>query len=101
MYLYNTSFHISSSIEAEFLDWLRRIYIPLCIEHGFENPLLTRVLTSIHPNCSAFAFQVMSNDIKLIEEWEMGHRKQLMKTMFKLWGENCMIFSTNMEIMEL
>ena len=101
MFLYNTSFHIASSIEEEFLDWLRRNYIPVCIDHGFEKPLLTRVLTSIHPECSAFAFQVISNDIELIETWEKDSRTRLIADMFRLWGENCMAFSTNMEIMKL
>lgn len=101
MFLYNTSFHIASSIETEFLDWLKRNYIPSCIDHGFEKPLLTRVLTSIHPDCAAFAFQVISEDMKLIESWEKDSRPHLVSVMFRQWGEKCMAFSTNMEIMEL
>ena len=101
MYLYNTSFHLATAIEDDFINWVKQTYIPACIDFGFEKPLLLRVMTSVQPDCSAFAFQAVSENQSLIDAWENGPRMELIASMYKLWGENCMAFSTNMEVIEV
>lgn len=101
MIIYNTSFHVISTIEAEFLEWIKDNVIPTSVRFGFRQPLLTRLLTSVDVGCSAFALQFMANDISYVEHWEAESRQIIMTDMYKRWGENALAFSTIMEVIEV
>ncbi|MDE5595896.1 MAG: DUF4286 family protein [Muribaculaceae bacterium] len=101
MILYNTSFHVITSIEVEFLEWIKDKVIPPSVGFGFRQPLLTRLLTSVDDGCSAFALQFMADDISYVEHWEAESRHIVMADMYKRWGENALAFSTIMEVIEV
>lgn len=101
MILYNTSFHIDNRIEYEFIEWLKNNYVSQSINFGFKKPLLTKVMTQIHPELSAYAFQAFADNIKFVEDWEEGPRQQLLFSISQRWGESCLAFSTSMEVIDL
>ena len=44
MIIYNTTFHADKSIDKEFIEWIRREYIPKALAGGIlAEPRLTRV----------------------------------------------------------
>lgn len=101
MILYNTSFHVVSTIEGEFLKWLKDVVIPTSISVGFQQPILTRLLTAVDADCSAFALQFLAEDLSLAQRWETGERQHVVAEMHKRWGENALAFSTIMEVIDL
>lgn len=100
MILYNTTFHIDSTIEKEFLDWLRYEVAPAACSDGFSEPKLCRLLCEVQEGCSSFAFQVLA-DKTIIENWERDKQQKLFRQMFERWGERALFFSTSMEVMTL
>lgn len=100
MILYNTTFHIDSSIERDFLDWLREEVAPTACTEGFSEPKLCRLLCEVQEGCSSFAFQMLADET-IIENWERDKQKQLFGQMFERWGERALFFSTAMEVMNL
>lgn len=101
MILYNTSFHVVSAIEPEFLQWIKNSVVPASLHAGFSRPLLTRLLTSVDDGCSAFALQFMAEDVQCVDKWEKDGRTEVIADMYSRWKENALAFSTVMEVIEL
>lgn len=98
MILYNTSFHIESSIEQEFIEWLRTDAVEAHREFGMSEPLLARLLTSVAEGCSSFALHVYADGNETVRRWELEGRPRLISAMNKRWGERALAFSTAMEV---
>ncbi len=101
MILYNTSFHIDSTIESDFLSWLKSAVIEQSLANGFHSPVLSRLLTAVEPGCSSFALHFQADDQSVVERWESEGRRKIMEDMFNRWGERALAFSTPMEILDL
>ncbi len=101
MILYNTSFHIDSSIEREFIDWLKTEAVEAHLGYGMKDPMLARLLTSVAEGCSSFALHVYADSDETVCRWEGEGRPGLLELMNKRWGERALAFSTAMEIVDL
>ena len=45
MYIVNTSFMVDPAVQTQWLDLVRKHYIPLIIDRGFARPVFTRVVS--------------------------------------------------------
>ena len=65
MILLNTTFVLHRSVEADFIDWLKKIYLVSAAEARiFGEPVVARVLTRIEPDTESIAVQLPASDIR-------------------------------------
>lgn len=101
MILFNTTFHLDSSIESELLMWLRQRFIPETLAAGMERPLLCRLIENVEPGCSAFALQFFCDSIADVDGWRSSGFLQLMTELSEKWKDRALAFSTSMEVIDL
>lgn len=101
MILYNTTFHIESSIDESFFDWIKARFIPAAMSSGFVNPMLMRLIDRVEPGCTSYALHLYADNMDYIARWEHGVKNELVEEMMCKWGERALAFSTPMEVVEL
>lgn len=101
MILYNTTFHLDSAIESDFLAWLQNEFIPVATRSGMTDPLLCRLSDHIEPGCAAFALHLYAPSADEVDRWRSGAQGRLMTDMATKWRERALAFSTQMEVISL
>ena len=100
--LLNTTFVVHTSIEPDFLNWVRTVYIPSVKASGiFSEPRVARVLTRIEPDTDSIAVQMVAADYTAAEKWHDETAALLKDDLMARWNNLAMHFTTYMEIIEL
>ncbi len=63
MYIVNTSFMVDPAMHQQWLDLIRKHYIPLIIERGYARPVFSRLITDSIPEHFTYSIQVEVPDI--------------------------------------
>lgn len=101
MTLLNTTFHVHSSVNDFFIEWVKGIYIPTAMKSEcLSNPLFTRIMMQIDPDATSYAVQFHANSHNEAELWHDSIAAQLKEELAKKVGENVLFFSTYMEIID-
>ena len=98
--LFNTTFHLDSTIESDFLAWIRESFIPAALSAGLKKPLLCRIVDKIEPGCSAFALQTFIVSVDEADKWRSEYLCKLLAEMSVRWKDRALAFSTPMEVLE-
>lgn len=103
MTLLNTSFHMHTSVEKEFLDWVRNRYNAALGRHGgMGEPTLARMLVETAPDTVSYCFQMKAPDIAAAEAWHEGSvASELRAELTRRFGERIVHFTTYMDIQPL
>jgi len=98
MIILNTSFHVISQRQQEFVDWANGKYIPAIPPR--HKPLMMRILSEVEPDVSSFAIQLKFDTAVEAETWLAGHGASLQATLGDMMGEDGVYFTTMMETMD-
>ncbi len=102
MILFNTTFHIHTSISDIFLEWVRSEYIPAAKAAGiFSNLAFLKILIKHDPDAESYAVQMLCEHKELAEEWHDSTAADLRGRMVRSYGERILFFTTYMEVLEL
>lgn len=101
MILYNTTFHIDSAIDSDFIAWLKKNFIAAATDHGFERAMLTRLIDRVEPGCTSYALHLYADGAELVDRWETDKAQLLMQEMYDKWGERALAFPTAMEVIDI
>ena len=63
MYIVNTSFMVDPAVQTQWLDLVRKHYIPLIIDRGFARPVFTRVVSEEITEHFTYSSQTEAPDI--------------------------------------
>lgn len=100
MTLLNTTFHVHSSVNDSFVNWVKTVYIPTATANGqFANPLFTRILTQVDPEATSYAVQLQTSSHSKAVVWHDTTAAQLKEELARKWGERVLHFTTYMEIL--
>lgn len=95
----NTTFVVHTSIEADFITWLREVYIPSIKAAGFfRDPIMSRVLTRIEPDTQSIAVQAIAPTGQQAQMWHDQTAALLKDDLAARWPNLAMHFTTYMEI---
>lgn len=101
MIIFNTTFHVDSVIEHDFIEWIKSEYIPQALTDGMRNPTFTKIMIGNDEGFSSFALHIAGKDAETIGRWSDNKMSELHSSAYKRWGERVLSFSTPMEIIEL
>ncbi len=100
--LLNTTFVIHTSIETDFLQWVRTVYIPSAKASGiFGQPTIARVLTRLEPDTESIAVQMPATDKEGAERWHDETAALLKDDLTARWPNLALHFTTYMELLDL
>ena len=99
MILLNTTFHVHTSVNNAFIQWVKSTYIPKALESGhFSQPIFSRIMMQVDPEAVSYAVQLQASSHCDAETWHDTIAAQLKEELARLWGERVLHFSTYMEI---
>lgn len=102
MIILNTTFVVSSVVQASFLRWLSDSYIPAMAKAGiFTRPTLARVLAQIEPRTDSYALQARCANFDRALRWHDVTAAPLREEMKTKWGEHVLPFTTFLEELPL
>lgn len=102
MTLINTTFYVDTSVENEFLDWVRSTYVPSAMDtDGFRRPVFTRLLLEPQEGMTGYAVQVTAPGTDAATRWHDGCACELRTALTARFGHKVLFFTTYMEEIEL
>lgn len=103
MIIYNTTFHADKSIDKEFIEWIRREYIPKALAGGIlAEPRLTRVFGHESDNGGqSYSLQFRAESLDGLSRWYESIGNSLVDSVAGKFGNAVAGFSTLLEEMEL
>ncbi len=101
----NTTFAIDGSIRTEFLDWLRRSFIPEAMAHGATAVVASRVIGQMidgphDDEAEAYACQFKVASREDAAGWTDYMAESLLPQRHAAWGDRFLPFTTFMEIVD-
>jgi hypothetical protein len=69
MILYNITYNIEKDIEADWIDWMKVVYIPKIMNTGYFSSVRFFRLLKIEDEGSTYSVQLMTHTIELIQEF--------------------------------
>ena len=101
MILLNTTFHVHTSVNEPFIEWVKATYIPSAMKSGlFTAPLFTRIMMQVDPEATSYAVQLQASSHTEAEAWHDSMGTQLKDALAREVGERVLHFTTYMEIIE-
>ncbi len=102
MIVYNTTFHAHNDAVEQFLQWLRREYIPKAIGDGrLTDPRLTLVLNAEESDGKNYSLQFRAADVDTLRDWYEAVGDDLVEIMASKFGQKVAGFSTLLEEVDL
>lgn len=102
MIVYNTTFHADRSVEKDFLDWLKREFVPRAVECGrLSEPRLMLVMNAAESDGTNYSLQFRVADMETLEAWYGDTGCDLVELLSRTFGDRVAGFSTLLEEMDL
>ncbi len=100
MILFNTTFHIHTSIDKDFTQWIRENYIPAAKSAGiFTDIEFVHILIPNDPDAKSYAVQMKAPSKAEAEKWHDNDGSRLKSILTSRYGERFLFFTTYMEIL--
>ena len=98
----NTTFYVESSVETEFLRWVRNDYLPSATSlEGFGSPCLARLMLEPQDGMNGYAVQVCARDAETAASWHDSEGARLRGELSARFGQKVLFFTTYMEQLPL
>lgn len=102
MLIYNTTYHCEQACYDEFVEWLRKEYIPAAVANGIiTSPRMARILGHEELEGVSLSLQFMTADFDTLSAWYDSCGSELVATLEKKFHQRVAGFSTIMEEMDL
>lgn len=102
MLIINTTYHVSKTVEHDWVNWVKKDYIPAVIKTGLlVRPRFHQVFMDGEDNSNAYALQFEVENFEKLEYWSNQFGKKLKTTLSEMFEEKVLGFTTLMEVIDL
>lgn len=97
MILVNTTFHVESGLESEWIDWAHGVYIATAVSAGYRHPLLMRIFSREDNGGTTYALQIQCDGPREAADWLDRLQPGLLDEIAGRWQQRVLHFTTMME----
>lgn len=102
MIIYNTTYHIHSQSDTEFIDWIKSRYIPIAIESGLlASPQLALIMSDKKDEGLSYSLQFKVESMDILEKWYKETGLGLVKELETKFSNHIAGFSTLMSLIDI
>lgn len=102
MIVYNTTFNAEETIAEEFINWLKKEYVPRAVETGkLIEPKLSSVLSPDKESGRNYSLQFRIGSVDELDDWYKVCGYGLIQSLTDRFGNKVVGFSTLLEEMVL
>jgi hypothetical protein len=98
MQVFNISFQIAPTLQAQWLEWMKSKFIPMIMAtHCFqEHQFYTLDVSS--DQAPTYTLQLFTTHPEKLAQYRDSHSPALMDELLTTWGDQCFHFITTMQI---
>ncbi|MCM1505202.1 MAG: DUF4286 family protein [Muribaculum sp.] len=101
MIVVNTTFHVETAVEREWVAWIHATYLAMAVATGvMYSPLFMRIRSHVEGG-TAYALQMQAESESDAERWLDDIQPKLLTEMYSHWGERVLYFTTIMDEVKL
>ena len=103
MFIYNTTFHVSSGDKDEFISWLKAVYVPEAVSAKvLRNPRLSLIMAHAENDDGiSYSLQFEVDTIDALEKWYKEEGTKLLAKFGEKFQQRVLGFSTIMHCIDL
>jgi hypothetical protein len=99
MIIYNITFHIEEQIVNEYLDFLKKEYIPAATKsRALEHPRLCKVLAQTGDACLSYSLQFQVENADILNNWQQHTSNELQVGIIQRFADKVLGFTTLLEV---
>jgi len=99
MYIYNVTTNIDTSIESEWLKWMKEKHIPEMLATGkFNSAKMSQVMIEEEMGGTTYSVQYITNSIETLEEYYSENAPKLRDESQKLFKDKFVAFRTELKV---
>jgi len=100
MILYNITFNVEDDIKSEWLDFMKKEFIPNMTSSGIlTNPLLSELLLK-EPQGTSYALQFRVKDLDSLRKFQAEEWHPVFRILHDKFGDKVVFFPTEMKIID-
>ena len=102
MIIYNTTYHAHDKVAAQFVEWVKKEYLPKALANGkISEPRLTVVLNAESNEGKNYSLQFRCQSLDILQDWYTNVGDDLVVAMTQKFGHDVAGFSTLLEEIDL
>ena len=102
MIVYNTTYHANDKSAAQFVEWLKKEYVPKALADGkLSDPRLTMVLNAESNEGKNYSLQFRCASLDVLQDWYTKIGDDLVVALAQKFGHDVAGFSTLLEEIDL
>lgn len=101
MILYNTTFFGASEVKADFVEFLRDIYMPTLESEGMERPLAAEIRGGDSEEGFRIAVQCLVDSEERLADFCANVQPALLQEAFDRWGKKVLCMPSVMDCIDL
>ena len=96
MYIYNTTFAVSTAKQDSWVEFMKLNIIPIIIEE-FKNVRCAKIIAEVQEGYTSYALQFEVETLQNIDTWKVEQENTIQANLRQKYGDNILFFSTTME----
>lgn len=98
MIIYNTTYHVDDKIHAEYLSFVREVFIPQIVGTGIlKEARLSRIVDDRNEPGASYSLQFRVENVETLTNWLNEHGEKLNDELFSQFGHGLAGFVTLLE----
>lgn len=100
MYIYNITFHVSKEIEQEWLNYIKKTFIPKMLKSGLlESSLTSRVVTE-DPSGTSYSIQFKTKSKEKLDQFIQTELEPIIEEINKKFSPKMVYFATELDVID-
>jgi hypothetical protein len=100
MIIYNITFHIEERIVNEYLDFLKKEYIPAATKSRvLKHPKLCKILAQTDDACLSYSLQFQVENTNIFNDWYQRTGNELQTRIIQHFSDKVLGFTTLLEVL--
>jgi len=101
MLIFNTTYLVGDRMHGVWFKWLCEHHIPAMLDSGyFDKPQVAKVLNNEPQEGVSYSVQFRTENMQSLEAWNEKHAEVFLADFNECFGQEVLLFSTVLEVIE-
>ncbi len=98
MYIYNITFHVSKDIEKEWLDYIKKHFIPKMLKSGLLESSLTSKVVTDDPQGNSYSIQFKTRSKEILDQFIQKELEPILEEINQKFSPKMVYFATELDV---
>jgi len=98
MYIYNITFHVSKEIEKEWLDYIKKTFIPQMLKSGLLESSLTSKVVTEDMEGTSYSIQFKTKNKEVLDRFIQNELEPILDKINQKFSPKMVYFATELDV---